>query len=254
MKPILLSILTFLVFATQWTFATTLPDEDLNYKVTYKWGIINKQAGRATLSLRNTGSTYHATLVARSEPWADHFYRVRDTLISHMNATDLTPILYEKIAHENGKYSHDIIQYTVSDDTYTGNCTRIRQKDKDKPRTTSTLTLTANGKTVDMLSVFYHLRSLDFPSMTAGHTLTMNIFSGKKKERLDITFHGIKKIEVDDIDYNTYHVSFVFTSHGGKKSSDDIDAWISADSRRIPVKLEGRLPIGKIRCLYSEKQ
>ena len=30
-----------------------------------------------------------------------------------------------------------------------------------------------------------------------------------------------------------------------------MDAWISADARRIPIKLEGKLPVGKVHCLYD---
>ncbi len=40
-------------------------------------------------------------------------------------------------------------------------------------------------------------------------------------------------------------------SDGGKKTSDDMDAWISADARRIPVRLEGKLPVGKVHCVYT---
>lgn len=250
MKRILFYILT-LCFAHQVINAINLSDESLNYKVMYKWGLINSQAGRATLSLKNNGTQYQAQLVARTEPWADGIYKVRDTLISHMRTDNLSPLLYEKIAHEEGKYSHDIIKYSTSGNTYTGYCTRIRQKGNNKPRTSSTITLTSHGHTVDMLSVFYHLRTLDFQAMSVGEKVTMTIFSGKEKERLDITYKGVKNVTTEGIDYKTHLVSFTFTSDGGRKSSDDISAWISADQLRIPIKLEGQLPIGKIRCLYT---
>lgn len=40
-----------------------LPDEELNYKVLYKWGLIQKQAGIAKLKLRGNDTHYVATLV-----------------------------------------------------------------------------------------------------------------------------------------------------------------------------------------------
>lgn len=253
MRKLFFIILTIIGSLTSFK-SHSMNDEVLNYKVTYKWGLINSQAGRATLSLSNNGAQYNALMVARTEPWADRIFPIRDTLISQMRITDLSPIRYDKIAHENGDFSHDIVKYSLNGDTYTGHCTRIRQKAKDKPRTQSSITLSAKGHTVDMLSVFYHLRSLDFKSMKQGDKVTMSIFSGKEKEKLDITFKGAKSITNDNIAYDTYHVSFVFTSHNGKKSSDDIDAWISADNRRIPIRIEGQLPIGKICCLYTTKK
>lgn len=254
MKRILLLILTAIATLHITTAAITLSNESLNYKVMYKWGLINSQAGRATLSLTNNGSQYRARLVARTEPWADGIYKVRDTLFSYMHVANLAPIRYDKIAHEDGKFSHDIIKYTISGDTYTGHCTRIRQKDKNKPRTQSSISLSSQGRTVDMLSVFYHLRTLDFQSMNKGEKVTMSIFSGKEKEKLDITFKGSTDINIEDTKYACYHISFTFTSDGGRKSSDDIEGWISADSRRIPIKIEGKLPIGKIRCLYTTQK
>lgn len=249
MKRFIFYIFTLILTSLNWISAISLPNEDLKYKVTYKWGLINTQAGRATLSLRNDGKKYTSTLIARTETWADRIYKVRDTLYSEM-AHDFTPILYIKSANEKEKYSRDQIDYIVAGNNVTGNCSRYRIKKGDTDFSTETRTLNAQGTTVDMLSVFYHLRTLDFPSLKIGETKTINIFSGKTKELLSIKFEGKKKVEIDDKKYDTYHVSFKFTSEDGKKSSDDIDTWISADNRRIPIKLEGSLPIGKIRCLY----
>ncbi len=36
----------------------------------------------------------------------------------------------------------------------------------------------------------------------------------------------------------------------GAKTSDDMEAWIAAGSSRIPLKLEGKLPVGKVHCIY----
>ena len=32
---------------------------------------------------------------------------------------------------------------------------------------------------------------------------------------------------------------------------DDMEAWISADKRRIPLRLEGKLPVGKVHCIFT---
>lgn len=91
---------------------TTLGNEALSYKVMFKWGLIQKQAGRGILYLRDDGNRFVSTLYARSEPWADRFYKVRDTLTTIMSKPDMLPVKYERIAHEGGKYSHDIVNFT----------------------------------------------------------------------------------------------------------------------------------------------
>ena len=77
----LLFALLLAVAVTSPANAFDLPDEeDLNYIVLYKWGLINKDAASATLSLRSDGSDYRAQLAASTLPWADKVFRVRDTL------------------------------------------------------------------------------------------------------------------------------------------------------------------------------
>ena len=118
MRKLFFIILTIIGSLTS-VKSISLNDEQLNYKVTYKWGLINSQAGRATLSLSNNGDQYNALMVARTEPWADRIFPIRDTLISHMRITDLSPIRYDKIAHENGDFSHDIVKYTLNGEEIT---------------------------------------------------------------------------------------------------------------------------------------
>lgn len=244
-----LLLLLLCLFCYNTASAVALSNETIKYKVIYKWGLVHKQAGTATINLNKRGNTYHSIATAKSDPWADKFYRLRDTLKSTMHA-DYTPSLYEYVAHEDGKYSHDIVTFTKSGNTVTGKCTRTRKPKKEKVAKTEHRTLTANGVTVDMLSSFYHLRALDFNNMTPGSKKAINIFSGKRKELLTFTYSGIEKIKVNGKTQNAYKVTFTFTSDGKKKSSDPIDAWVSTDSKRIPLKLIGKLKIGQVQCIY----
>ena len=46
-----------------------LEPETLQYRVMFKWGLINKKAGTATLSLTHDAKRYNACMSAKSEPW-----------------------------------------------------------------------------------------------------------------------------------------------------------------------------------------
>ena len=129
-------------------------DEVLNYKVMFKWGLVNKQAGRATLSLHSEPDYFRATLYARSESWADHFYSLRDTLTSTMRRGDMLPVRYERIAHEDGKYARDVITMTINGELVTGHSVRYRRGRKTSAIGTTEIELEATGPTVDLLSVF----------------------------------------------------------------------------------------------------
>lgn len=227
--------------------------ESINYRVMYKWGLVNKQAGRVNLSTRRSGAgTVKAKLTARSEKWADAFYSVRDTLLGRMNIVTMEPSYYEKITHEGGEYKRDLINYTRKGNHVSATCKRWKQKSKKKPLTESEIKLEAEGLTLDMLSSFYYMRSLDYAAMKPGDKKELTVFSGKRKERLTITYHGRENVKIDKEEYPAYKISFSFTGEGGKKTSDDMEAWISTAPDKIPLKLEGKLPVGKVQCFYMK--
>jgi hypothetical protein len=228
----------------------TFSNETVKYKVLYKWGLINKHAGNVSISLHNNGSKYNTKLVAASASWADKFYKVRDTLTSVIQKDGMKPIVYTKIAHEGDDDKRDTVKFSYNGSTVTGECHRYKKK-KGVVKADEKKEVTATGTTLDMLSTYYYMRQLPFETWSKGYTMTTNIFSGKRKELLTIKYVGTETIKIDNKSYPCYHITFLFTSDGRTKTSDDMDAWISSDSNRIPIKLEGKLPIGKVQCFYT---
>lgn len=230
--------------------AVEYDNEYLSYRATYKWGFIQKVAGDASLTLRHDPDGYHAILTAKTRPWADPIFSVRDTLTGRMRNGDMAPVLYDKTTHEGGKYGHDVITYTYAGNTATAHCTRYKL-DKKGRETTSEITLSAKEPAVDMLSVYYFVRRLPFESMKPGTVSRATIFSGKKKENLALTFEGIENVKLDGHTYECYRVSFTFSVDRLQNSSAPMRAWIRTDGTRIPIKLEGELTIGKIQVLWN---
>lgn len=224
-------------------------NESLNYQIVYHWGVVWKHAANATLSIRAQGDYYNARLTARTLSWADKVYSVRDTLSCRLLKAGLKPVRYVKSTMEGGEYGLDVVDYSYAGSTVTGKCARTRS---DKP--TQHVTVQSTGPTYDMVSIFYYLRCLDFSKLAPGKAYTATIFSGKRKERIALKSKGVETIELrDKSKHRAYHVAFNFTTEGGKKSSDDIDVWITTDDRRIPLMLVGQIAVGEIRCYYSGK-
>lgn len=227
---------------------TKFADETLKYVITYKWGLITKDSGDATLSLKNQGSKYYIKLTGKTRPWADGLFQVRDTLISVMDKSKFRPLSYTKVAHEGGKFLKDVIEYSYSGNHVSGKATKFREK---KGQTsTSNIDLAADGDTFDMLSVFYWIRSMDPSTMTDGKKVTATLFSGSHEETVKIWKVGEGTVKMrDGSKRDAWHIRFTFTSKGGKKTSDDIDAWLSKDSKRVPLEIKGSLPLGHV-CAY----
>lgn len=232
--------------------AVQFKNETLKYVVTYKWGLIHKDAGDATLTLRRSGDLYKLKLTAKSRPWADKFYSVRDTLESSMRVSDLKPTYYIKRTHEKDKNDTDKIKYFHNGNSSRGEVTRIKIR-KGEAKTTNT-TLNANGPVFDFLSIFYYLRKLDYAKLDKYNVYTATVFSGSKKETVKIKSLGKEMLKMrDKSKVEAYHIRFNFTQEGGKKSSDDIDCWISTDENHIPLYLVGQLPIGEVRVYLTSQ-
>ena len=230
--------------------ASGFADETLHYVVAYKWGLIHKDAGEATLSLRNRGSEYFITLTGKTKPWADGFYMVRDTLQGRVLKQGLKPLSYTKIAHEKGKYGRDDITYTRSGSVVGGTAKRTREQ-KDGSLKVTNKKLTGKGDVYDMLSVFYFLRTIDYSKLQSGEVVKATVFSGSKVEAMTIRCVGTEDVKLRDKSRReAYHIKFKFTTEGKKKSSDDIDTWISTDSSHIPLLVVGSLPVGQVKCYY----
>lgn len=244
---LLSSIFIFSVSAASTGTKKSFADEKLNYVITYKWGLIHKEAGTAQLSLTNKGDSYQLTLTGRTKPWADKVFQVRDTLVSQVKKDGFRPQRYIRTAHEGGKYSKDDIRFTYSGSVVKG--TVEKRREKDGKIKTSNASMTASNVAYDMLSVFYYLRTIDYSALDKGKVVTATLFSGSKKETVKIKSLGIEDVKMKNgTKRQSYHIRFNFTSDNGKKSSDDIDAWLSYDNDRIPLVIIGKLSIGSVRC------
>ncbi|MDE6273234.1 MAG: DUF3108 domain-containing protein [Muribaculaceae bacterium] len=227
--------------------AAGFSDETLHYVITYKWGLVHKDAADATLSLRGKGSNYHLTLTAKTKPWADKIFKVRDTLLCSVSKTGFFPISYSKISHEGGSYRRDDIAYSRSGNKVSAAVSRTKI-DKKGVKSSSKNNFSASGQAYDMLSVFYWLRTLDYRALEQKKTFSTNIFSGSKVELLTIRYVGKERIKLrNGTQRDAIKITFSFTTEGRKKSSDNIEAWLSADSEHIPLQLIGKLPVGSVR-------
>ncbi|MCH5225167.1 MAG: DUF3108 domain-containing protein [Muribaculaceae bacterium] len=225
--------------------------EKLNYVVTYKWGLIQKDAGDVEITRTPRAEGYELRLVARTKPWADRIYKVRDTLISVTSKEKYRPIHYTYIAHEKNKYRRDEVKFTYIGNTVKGDAEKYKEDKNGNIKHTAT-TLEATGPAYDMLSVYFFLRELDYANMKPGEIINASIFSGSKKENLEVKCVGKENIQLrDKSEHEAWHITFKFTQAEGKKSSDDINCWVSTAPSHIPLLIVGNLPIGQVRVHFA---
>ncbi|MBD5232401.1 MAG: DUF3108 domain-containing protein [Bacteroidales bacterium] len=231
--------------------ATSFVNETLNYVIQYKWGLVQKNAATAQLTLRNTAKDYNIMLTAKTLPWANSIYPVSDTLKSVINKSDFRPVSYTKITHEKGKYRKDLLTYSYVGNNAYGKCIRWKSGPGVPLRKTE-VNCSATGPTYDMLSIFYYIRTLDYPTMLTGKVVKATIFSGSAPESIKIKCVGKENVKLPSgKTYSCYQLQFTFTTGGGTQSSAPMNAWVTTGPDHTPVKLVGTLAIGQVRCFLT---
>jgi hypothetical protein len=210
------------------------PGETLTYGI--KWGII--PVGEGVLSVHplhelNGRDAYHFELKIKSYSFIDSFYKVRDKISSYA-ATDLTRSYHYRKNQREGRTKRDIIVEFDGDTNQAGYSNFGRQKPS----------VDILPGTLDPLSVLYFARLQDFDQI---EKINVPVTDGKK---CIIGKANIIKREVITIEsgaFDTYLLEPDIEEIGGvfeKAKHAKVRVWLTADERKIPVRVESKVPIG----------
>jgi hypothetical protein len=210
------------------------PGERLTFVL--KWTII--PAGEAVLEVLPRdhiagGDAYHFALTARSNAFVDAFYMVRDRIDAWADSAVGQSLLYRKKQHE-GSTRRDI---TVSFDWEEMTVQYINHGEVSEP-------IPIAAGTFDPLSIFYWARSVD---LVVGGRIQRPVTDGKK-HMLGVA--GVVRRETVTVPAGTFDAFLIepdLALVGGvfEKSPDaKIQLWMTADYRRLPVKLKSKVVVG----------
>ncbi|HYA31870.1 MAG TPA: DUF3108 domain-containing protein, partial [Thermodesulfovibrionales bacterium] len=96
----------------------------------------------------------------------------------------------------------------------------------------------------DVISAFYYLRT---QSLETGKTISLPVFDSNKFLTADVFVLGKERLETFDRNgTDTVIVRPVLKSEGLFKNRGTILVWLTDDERKVPVKLETEVPVGKV--------
>ncbi|MCF8067808.1 MAG: DUF3108 domain-containing protein [Desulfobacterales bacterium] len=210
------------------------PGEKLTFRL--RWGFII--AGEASLMVLpnkkiNDIEAYHFALTAKTNPFADVFYKVRDRIDAYADLNMTHSLLYEKEQRE-GSSERDI---TVTFDWDNRTAQYTNREDVRKP-------IKIKTGTFDPFSIFYYAR---FQEINESIIITRSVTDGKKKVIGQATVVKRETINVPAGTFDTYLIIPELKDIGGvfEKSPDaTIKIWLTADERKIPVKLASKVIVG----------
>lgn len=210
------------------------PGEKLTFQL--KWTLV--PAGEGILEILpietiNGVKAYHFVLTARSNSFVDLFYKVRDRIDAYTDIEMTHTILYKKKQRE-GKTQRDVVVH------FNWNKNKARYSNMKKVREP----IDVLEGSFDPLSAFYYTRLFDLKEKL---TIERPVTDGKKciigkalvikREKLKLP---IGTCDTFLIEPEIKHVGGVFE----KSKNAKIQIWVTADKRRMPVKIKSRVVVG----------
>jgi len=210
------------------------PGEKLTFKL--RWEFI--PAGEATLEVLpmvtiNGLKSYHFVMTAKTTPFIDHFYKVRDRVDAYADEKMTHSVFYKKNQHE-GKTRRDVI---VNFDWERMEAQYLNFGKKREP-------ISILPGSFDPFSILYYVRLLEIKEesifkrpVTDGKKCVMGIGTVIKRET----------IKLKSGTYDTYLLEPELKHIGGvfeKSKHAKLKIWITADQRRIPVKVKSKVVVG----------
>jgi len=209
------------------------PGEKAGYLIHY--GPLN--AGTATAELIRSefrGKTYyHARAEARTTGLADKLFKVIDVYEGYFDSISLLPVRSVRDISEGRYKRHDEVIY----DHKNLKATSILSGEHDIP-----------ANIMDMTSVFYYIRKIDFDTMSPGQVIKIITFFDDELFPFDIRYFGKEQVRVRDKDYNC--IKLVPYVEPGRifESEDDMTIWLSDDQNHIPICVRFDLIVGAFKC------
>lgn len=234
-RLLLIAVLSLALFPA--LFAAPFQDgEKLSFNV--KYGLVS--AG--TVSMEVQSSTYQGSPVwylnttARTYPFFDSVFKVRDKVESWWDKKTLLPYKFSKTMEEGSYRQRRIHVYDQQKKTTT------YQKWSFKQGIWKTEELPLTVPTQDALSVIYRIRYMD---LTPGRPIKINVTTDGRSVSTDVLVHRREKISTIFGMINCLVVEPRLKGEAMFNQKGNMLFWLTDDEYKLPVKMESDVTIGK---------
>ena len=104
----------------------------------------------------------------------------------------------------------------------------------------------------DSLSCLYYFRSL--PNIDVGETVTIDVHESNKNWRLGIVGLNRERVRTGAGEFDAIRVRAQVEFEGVFLERGDVYIWFTDDARRLPVRLESKIKIGRVTANLIEYQ
>lgn len=218
------------------------PGERLVYKLS--WGVV--PAGSAELAVLpfaelDGESGWHFIMSVRTSEFVDLFYKVRDRIESFTDSALANSKLYNKEQRE-GKTERDVLV------RFDRSLRSAFYSNKGEEQTA----IEIKEETIDPLAAIFYIRK---QPLAENLEILKSVTDGKKVVEGVAKVVRREKVVVDEVTYDTFLVEPDMQDVSGvfeKSRRSKLKLWITADERRLLVKVKSRVVVGSFTATLVE--
>lgn len=215
-----------------------LAPEKLTYNI--RWGMVT--AGKGTISVEGLESVggreaWHLSMLLETTGAVGSVHRYRDRMDTWLDRTDLRPLRHTAEKRQ-GKYALD---ETVIFDPSCGRFARTARR-LDVDRTDTTQDRLPEG-TREILGYIAHLRT---QPLAEGQRYPLVLMSGRRLHPVTVAVRRREKLKVPAGAFDCFYLEPTFDKTEGTAKVRDVELWLSADERKLPVRIRMAIGIGHI--------
>lgn len=202
-----------------------------------RWGVV--EAGKAVLEVLPSQSldgirTNHFILKVKTTSIVDVFYKVRDTMEAYADYYMNRSVCYMKKGYGSDKRDVKVVfDWNNQKALYSNFGKNVKSID-------------IYPGAFDPLSVFYGIRMHDLKEK---EEITFPVTDGKKCFIGKANIVKREIVQLKNITYDTFLIEPELTHFGGvfeKTNNPGLRIWLTADHRRLPVKIQCKVAVGSI--------
>lgn len=220
---------------------TYAPGEQLRYRLHY--GFIT--AGEATLYVDpqikyfNSKPVYKVNVEGKSTGTFDLFLRIRNTYLSYIDTSERVPLYFARDIEE-GNYKRKELTFF---DHESGKAT-VETQDPGKEKKVKSYDV--RPRVQDMISGYYHIRNIDFNSLSPGTIISVDAFFEDKQYDFKVKYLGKEKIKTELGKVHAIKMIPIMPDNSLFEGGESIKIWVSDDANRIPLKVKAEMFVGAV--------
>jgi len=217
--------------------------ERMEYKVHY--GFVNAAEAvmriEPSLAKKQNKDCYHIVIEGKSIGMFDLFMRIRDVWGTYLDKDLLVPRkFYQSI--EEGRYrKKETVNFAVPKKQAT-----VNRYDNKKKKWKSPKVFDVPKGTQDLVSGYYHLRTLNYDKYSRGDTIVTKIFFDEEIFDLKIRYLGKESVKTKLGKYQAIVFSPIMPKNDLFDGKDSIKIWLSDDGDKIPLKVKAKMFVGAV--------